>query len=258
MMPLLTVIMAAAPISVAAPGLAGSGIEESRVRSLSEHLANGFKAVRVVSSRDIGTLLGIERQRQLLGCGEGSCIAELAGALGVDGVLLGDLTRIGNTVQVSVKIIASKDGRRLASFAERTDDEAALFAMLERAAVALERETLRALGRADAAPGALTKGWALVPALATLAFAGVGTGLQLSAASDYRLLRERTAPMDQRAPLQLRDEGALKQTFAFVSFGLAAASAVTAVLLFVLGEPGPEPVSVGLTGEGSFVLSGRW
>src|SRR5437667_22938 len=43
----------------------------------------------VVSSADIAALLGIERQRQLMGCNEGSCAVELAGALNAKRALRG-------------------------------------------------------------------------------------------------------------------------------------------------------------------------
>lgn len=45
---------------------------------------------QVVSQADIRTLLGVERQKQLLGCGEdaASCMAELSGALDARYLLL--------------------------------------------------------------------------------------------------------------------------------------------------------------------------
>lgn len=61
----------------------------------------------VVTSEDVQTLLGMERQRALLGCSEqgGSCLAELAGALGARFVLSGSLTRIGDAYQLYLQTL---------------------------------------------------------------------------------------------------------------------------------------------------------
>src|SRR5881398_1613253 len=48
----------------------------------------------VISSSDVTQLLGFERQRQLLGCKEDSCLAELGGALGVDYLVTSQLGKL--------------------------------------------------------------------------------------------------------------------------------------------------------------------
>jgi hypothetical protein len=46
----------------------------------------------VTTPSDIRALLGLERQKQLLGCDEGaSCLAELSGALGAGAIIAGQL-----------------------------------------------------------------------------------------------------------------------------------------------------------------------
>ena len=80
----------------------------------------------VISSRDIQTLLGVERQKQLMGCGDdsSSCLAELAGALGSRFVLSGTLAKLGDALQLSVQMLDTQKsqtvarGVRLASDAE--------------------------------------------------------------------------------------------------------------------------------------------
>ncbi|MBM4778517.1 MAG: hypothetical protein GQE15_12515 [Archangiaceae bacterium] len=62
---------------------------------------------QVIASADIRTLLGMERQRQLLGCAEDStsCTAELAGALGARFVLSGTLSKLGDAYQLSLQTL---------------------------------------------------------------------------------------------------------------------------------------------------------
>lgn len=62
---------------------------------------------RVVSQRDIQTLLGVERQKQLMGCGEASdsCMAELSGALDARYVLSGQVNKLGSTVQLTLQTL---------------------------------------------------------------------------------------------------------------------------------------------------------
>lgn len=62
---------------------------------------------QVISQRDIETLLGVERQKQLLGCGDdsSSCMAELTGALDARYVLSGQVNKLGSTVQLTLQML---------------------------------------------------------------------------------------------------------------------------------------------------------
>lgn len=82
-----------APPQVAAPELTVIGIDANRAALFTEHLAQQLTALgfTVVSAKQMGSLLGQERQKQLLGCSEesASCMAELAAALGSDAIVTG-------------------------------------------------------------------------------------------------------------------------------------------------------------------------
>lgn len=89
---------------------AAGGVEPQLARALTEAVtgevaARGFFSV--VSSTDVQTLLGLERQRQLTGCAEdsSSCATELAGALGARFVLSGTLARLGNAYQLTLQTL---------------------------------------------------------------------------------------------------------------------------------------------------------
>lgn len=69
-----------------------------------------------ISSAEITTLLGMERQKQLLGCGEeaASCMTEIAAALGAPYVLSGSLTRLEGIFQLNLQVLDSQRGRTVA------------------------------------------------------------------------------------------------------------------------------------------------
>lgn len=81
----------------------------------------------VTDPKEIAAVLGAEREKQLLGCSDNSCMAELGGALGVDNLLAGTVGRVGKSLIVSLTIVDSKKGDSLTSLTERlksSSDEA--------------------------------------------------------------------------------------------------------------------------------------
>src|SRR5690348_11914731 len=111
------VLVLAAPLKVAVPGIRVVGMDEKRASFFNEHLAQQLadRGLITVTPEEIGALIGIERQRQLLACSDTNCTAELAGALGVDLLVTGTAARIGSVVQLDLKAIDSHNGQRRAS-----------------------------------------------------------------------------------------------------------------------------------------------
>jgi hypothetical protein len=62
----------------------------------------GFSAI---SQAELGSLLGVEKQKQLLGCGDQSCLAEIGGALGARLVLSGSLGRVGESYVLQLQLL---------------------------------------------------------------------------------------------------------------------------------------------------------
>ncbi|MDP2275852.1 MAG: hypothetical protein Q8K32_34225 [Archangium sp.] len=61
---------------------------------------------RSLTSKDVQTILGLERQKQLMGCAEASsCLTELAGAMGAPYLLSGTISQIGPSLQLSMQMI---------------------------------------------------------------------------------------------------------------------------------------------------------
>jgi hypothetical protein len=88
---------------------AQAGVEHGVATALTDAVAaevdrRGY--FQATSPRDVQTLLGVERQRQLLGCTEeGSCLTELAGAIGARYVLSGAVARLGDAYQLSLQTL---------------------------------------------------------------------------------------------------------------------------------------------------------
>ncbi len=122
------------------PGLGDASklLTESVVEELRETQAFS----RVVTSAEMEAVLGLERQKQLLSCDQQSCMTELAGALGVDYLIIGTVGRLGKSYLLIVKMLEMRSGRVVASFKQRApvQDKAVLLDIAELAVKALVRD----------------------------------------------------------------------------------------------------------------------
>jgi len=108
------------------------------------------RGIKVTTPADLQAVMGLERQKQLLGCADDntSCLAEISAALGVPFVATGRLTRLGNRLEVDVRVIRQSDGQVVATASDGTDDEKQLGAVVERCAAAIADQLLpKAPGR---------------------------------------------------------------------------------------------------------------
>ena len=72
--------------AIAVLPLRSNTLEEKTLRVLDNLLVSGVDelgAYRVISPQDVSAVLGFDRMKQVAGCDDVSCAAELAGALGV-------------------------------------------------------------------------------------------------------------------------------------------------------------------------------
>ena len=97
--------------------LAGSA-HPDLARVLADGAAKGAEAGdhQVITQGEVAALLGLERMRRIVGCGEDQgCLAEMAGALDADRLLSGSLTILERTSLVTVRLIdTARGGRTLA------------------------------------------------------------------------------------------------------------------------------------------------
>jgi len=91
---------------------AGGGVDPSVATALTEAITQevadrGF--FRVLASKEVQTMIGFERQKQMAGCSaEAECLTELGGALGASFVMGGSVTKLGDAFQLSLQTLDSQ------------------------------------------------------------------------------------------------------------------------------------------------------
>lgn len=132
---LLAAAVSAAP-RMAVLSLQGAGDVDPQLAAAMTESVTAEVAVRgffePISAGEIATLLGIERQRQLLGCDEsgGSCMSEIAGALGAPYVMSGSLARVEGIYQLNLQVTDTTKGRVLARSTKVARDFQSLRALI--------------------------------------------------------------------------------------------------------------------------------
>ncbi|MHB8872254.1 MAG: hypothetical protein ACYC8T_01075 [Myxococcaceae bacterium] len=88
---------------------AAGGLRQDVASALTDAVAEELSArgfFEVVSTKELATIIGVERQRQMLGCSEGtSCLTEIGGAVGSRFVTSGTLAQLGESFQLSLQTL---------------------------------------------------------------------------------------------------------------------------------------------------------
>ncbi|MFZ5446139.1 MAG: hypothetical protein ACOZQL_39495 [Myxococcota bacterium] len=248
----------AGQFKLAAPGLQSVKIAPESVTFFNDHLTQRLleRGVSVISNRDVQTVLGLERQRQLLSCNtdDSSCLAELVGALGVDGIIQGNVGQFGASLQLDLKVLAAGTATVLATSSARADSEEALLRELDLAADRLvselqqrfpDREVVR---QRSLKPVAWTVG--------ALGLVAAGTGGVLLGLAQSKAAALTNAQSLGEAEL-LRREGTPLELAGWVSLGVGAAALTTGVVMLLSERPPPVVAGLLLTPHGAaFGLSG--
>lgn len=251
----VSAVLSATP-KLAAPGLRCADFSVNACEAFNDHLNQGLTArgLSVVSAADISAVLGHERQKAMLGCAEDSCSAEIAAALGVDGMVVGSVAKVGNAILVNVRIVSAKNSQSLAQFSRSATSVEAVPTALEDAARVLADKLAPSESRGP--PRTL----ALIPGGVAVA-AGIGAGVAFAMSLDAaQKLRTMNAPAELD-PIATASTGRTAQTAGWILAGVAGAGAIGAVVLLVVGSPPGDapPVTFVPTPEGgSLVVQGRF
>ncbi len=277
-------VVAAAPAGqtkLASMGFSGLNVDDKATAYYSDHFAQqlSLQGFRVITASEIGALIGLERQRQLLGCSDSatSCIAELAHALGVDGVITGNLGKFGSAYQVNIKILAALDGRPLSVYSSRVKGEEALLDEYEKAA-RKAREALNGSSSKLISPSSVpvagpvseasdgvsdqpsrARSLAWVPAAVGGVSLAAGGILLWQTKQRWDLLESSNSDVPAQTAASYRDEGNTFQTFGLAAVGLGVAGLTTGAIMHFTGndKPGsvrlvvraaPEQASVAISG----------
>jgi hypothetical protein len=107
-----------------------------------------LRAFHVITSEAIRSMLAFEKQRQMLGCSDAGCMAELGGALGADWLVTGKVTKLAaaggvpETLNLDLTLTAVRSGQREGSVIETARSEPELLQRAGRAAQKLVQKVL--------------------------------------------------------------------------------------------------------------------
>jgi TolB-like protein len=209
---LLAIALCAAPEEprLAATGFAGVGIDPQIAEFLSERFAQQLReasGLQVTTPKTIAAVLGLERQRQLLGCANDaqSCLAELAGALGVSAIIQGEIARLERSVQINLRIVDAVTAATLFTASRRAPTTDELLDELNEVAVEAG-EALRARYLPQGAPSAAVASRRASPL--PWVTVGVGAVAVIGGAVALGLGFSRRAEIPQTASLEVSPEKA--------------------------------------------------
>jgi hypothetical protein len=112
------------PLRIAVYRLDGGGIDERVVNVLTDSVVKEVRKldrVTVVGMDEIKAMLDLEAQKQMVGCTDSSCLAEIAEALGVDQVMIGNVAVVGDTISLGLKLIDQRTATTRGQYANRVD-----------------------------------------------------------------------------------------------------------------------------------------
>jgi len=219
---------------------------------IAAYLAEKRPDLQFIGSGDIRAMLGLERERQLLGCSDGSCLAEIGGALGVTYLVSTEGTQVGSTWVVTMALIEvgkSKVVKRVTLPTEREDKLAFLYASA-------------AFTLAEAIPGGAVVGAAPEPDMesvksyATPGWVLVGAGVAVAAAGagclGYSFAQQPNYASGTLSKSAAKTDAALAPV-GWVGIGVGAAAAATGVALLLLPKRATGPsIAVAPTRNGGF------
>jgi hypothetical protein len=131
---LVGLLLSASPTTLAALDLEAQQVPAAVAKLVGTHLVVKLtqKGFQVLTASDLAAVIGVERQKQLLGCNEETnCLAEIGAALNAKGVVLGSVGRLGQTRLLNVKVIASGSAQSLAVCSGRAGSDEGLLAEAE-------------------------------------------------------------------------------------------------------------------------------
>jgi hypothetical protein len=267
-----------AQLRLASPGLSYVQLEDKVGDFFSDYFAQQLvlQGIRVTTKNEVSALLGFERQKELLGCSEKSstCLAEMAGALGVDGLITGNLAKFGQGFAINLKIVSAKTGQVMGAYTGRLKGDEALLDWLTETAKAFavaqgkpvvaaadapKKVELQPTAVANSAPATVEakpfvrSKWWLVPGGAGVVLLGLGAATLASAGTEAQnILRDGGISSDvftKRAGDAVKTQ---QIGFGFLGAGVVAAG-VAATVFALSGESAP-PVSMSVQPEGGAIV----
>lgn len=227
---------------------AGAGMSPETLGTIGELLLTALDSTgrfTVTGRSDLVAVLGLERERQLLGCDANTeCMAEIAGALGVEYVASGDVGRLGSLTILTLKLIEVRSAKVIVRVKRTVSDDGELAKVMESAAAELAAAVRRKPARASELDG---RGQTL-----DIKSAGLGAGFWSALVSAGIVVsvggffareafvsagRVRSA-VDPNEYVQAKVDASRSSTIANVAFTVAGATAIGAGVVWLLNDGG--------------------
>ena len=254
----LLMLLSARQVSLASPGWSSPNVDEKRVTFFADHLAAqlSLAGLRVITQTEVVQALALERQKALIGCSTDSCLSEISDALGADGLITGTVAKVGKRLALTLKIVASNNGRALALYDNTVGSEAELVDLLtEQAPRIAEEVRVAVLGKPAPGPG-VRRFWWLPTALGGAALVAGTTFTGLSWAR-YAALDAKEVATVGSDPVAYAQTGKTFQTAGLITASIGVAALLSGLLMYALApEDAPAlSLSIGPAGASVFV---RW
>lgn len=260
---LLGVLLSASPTTLAALELEAQQVPAAVAKLVGTHLVVKLtqKGFQVLSAADLSAMIGVERQKQLLGCNEETnCLAEIGAALNAKGVVLGSVGRLGQTRLLNVKVIASGTAQALVVCSGKADSDEGLLVEAERCAdtiaAALRPTPVDAKPIAEAPASGVSEAPAQTPrrswALAPIIVGGLGAALGVLMIVVANINATLTDSLDPVAARNATRTAEPVGTWGGVILGAGIAVAAAGTVLFLLPPAPVRPVAM-LSPQGGFL-----
>jgi len=236
------------------------GVEKEVAGALTEAITGEISSrgfFDVLSAKDVNVLIGVERQKQLMGCAEGSsCLAELAGAIGAKFVLSGSVAKLGDVFQLTLQMLDSERAQPVGRSTRLAKDLSVLrqqlpYSVAEATATPIPAGPSRIIPYSLIGLGSLSLAGGFMLGISAFTREGVvlrelesaKTGGLLRTAQEYRVERDEIIRMKNASALGLGLGAALVGLGIFLNPPDVAASGARASLRLV-----PSPNGVALVG----------
>ena len=283
-LPALTTAEEAVPVAVMEFASKG-GVTQEQMDALGDMLANNIRAAgryKVIGKSDIRAALNLESQKQLLGCNDDSCVAEIGGALGVRWVVLGNISQFGETYLLNLKLLDVDKVSVAQGVSKKIDGgQSALIDALPIAAGELMKAAEQAMGmgegpkdepkptkKTDTPKVTVSDVGTSAPARSGFDYnlwghIGLWTGVGALAASGvcFAIAKSKADAYFDEADINAADASKRWAGAAWGTLGLGVALAATGVTLWMMEPDAPGmTATVAPTGDGGAMLGvvGRW
>ncbi|MBW2704339.1 MAG: hypothetical protein JRF33_26270 [Deltaproteobacteria bacterium] len=272
------------PVPVAVMEFASKGgVTQEQMDALGDMLANNIRAAgkyKVIGNSDIRAALNLESQKQLLGCNDDSCVAEIGGALGVRWVVLGNISQFGETYLLNLKLLDVEKVSVAQGISKKIDGgQSALIDALPIAAAELMKAAEQAMGMGES-PKDNPKPKDDTPKV-TMADVGTtaparggfnhnlwghiglwsGVGMLAVSGTCFALAKKEANAYFDESEMDAADKSRTFAGVAWGTLGLGVALAATGVTLWLMESDQPGvTATVAPTGDGGAMLGivGRW